>query len=412
MSDQLDRGPIFVHASHRSGSTYFFNVLRRMGPLLCFDEAIDDSYTHYNKRKFARRVAQGTRNWSHSFLKLSSRAEFVEAWEDVMDVYPRAPAFREYVPRDGVLSNELRAYITALIQYAAASGKRAAFCEIYSRGRAGALRHAFGGFHLAQYRDPLSQFGSSFRALQEFGAWTFMIIPSQELGPSGENPLYLLLPETWRVPVLPWPANSRAQRWASTEEYLAMILSSGPGAPEKVFRWHLLSWFVNNLAAIVHSDFVLDIDQAFDDAFYRKRVSEVVRSEIGVAPDFFDLTKFSRYYRFESVDAVRVCGEIVDFISTVQENGKLDAALTASSKGKPIMSSAVAVKILRAKMDRSLAEMASTNEIIHVTNRDWEDLVKNHRHIWANPQLRCAMRYMYPFALPLVETARMIGIMK
>ena len=273
-----------------------------------------------------------------------------------MDVYPRAPAFREYVPRDGVISSELRAYIAALIQYAAASGKRAAFCEIFSRGRAGALRHAFGGFHVAQYRDPISQFGSSFRALQEFGAWTFMIIPSQELGPNAENPLYLLLPETWRVPVLPWPANSRAQRWASTEEYLAMILSSVPGALEKVFRWHLLSWFVNNLAAIVHSDYLLDIDQAFDDPKYRKRVSEVIRSEIGVAPDFSDLTKFSRYYHIRECRRwFAVCGEIVDLISTAQENGKLDAAITASSKGKPIMSSAVAMKILRAKMDRSLA---------------------------------------------------------
>ena len=56
--------------------------------------------------------------------------------------------------------------------------------------------------------------------------------------------------------------------------------------------------------------------------------------------------------------------------------------------------------------------MASTNEIIHVTNREWEDFVRNHRHIWANPRLRCAMRYLYPFALPLVETARMIGMIK
>jgi hypothetical protein len=412
MIDNADPGPIFVHASHRSGSTYFFNVLRRMEHLCCFDEAIHDSYTYYGKKNFARRVARGQWNWSHSFLELHSRAEFVEAWDDVMHAYPRAPAFRDYVPRDGTVSGELRAYLTALIQYASAIGKRAAFCEIHSRGRAGALRHAFAGFHVTQYRDPFSQFGSSFRALQEFGAWTFMMIPLQELGPSGDNPLYLIIPEAWRVPVLPWPADNRAQRWASTEEYLSMILSPEPGALERVFRWHLLSWFLNNLAAIVHSDFVLDIDKAFDNLEYREAVREVLCSEVGVSPDFSDLTKFSRYYCFEDLDIVRICDEVIGVISTAQENGRLEQAIATLSENKPIMSSAVAVKTLRAKIDNALPEIASTDKLIRVTSNDWKNMVRRRRHVWANPQLRCAMRYLYPFALPMVQAARMIGVMK
>jgi hypothetical protein len=412
MNGHLDRAPIFVHASYRGGSTYFFNVLRRMDPLLCFDEAIHDSYSHYSKKMFARRVARGQWNWSHSFLKVFSKAEFVEAWDQVMDVYPPAPAFRDYVPPNGVLSSDLRAYLTALIEYAAAIGKRAAFCEIHSRGRAGALRHAFAGFHVAQFRDPLSQFGSSFRALQEFGAWTFLLIPLQELGPSGENPLYSIIPERWRVPVLLWPANSRAQRWASSEEYLTMIFSSEPGALERVFRWHLLSWFINNLAAIVHSDLALDIDRLYEDIDYHEVVREIIRAEVGIAPDFSDLTKFPRHYRFESVDTARVCAEIIDFISAAEENGTIGAAIAASSKSKPIVPTAAAAKMLHAKMDAALAEMHSTDNLTCVTKREWEDLVKKHRHIWANPRLRSAMRFVYPVALPLVQAARQIGIMQ
>ena len=278
-----------------------------MEPLLCFDEAIHDAYTHYSKKNFVGRVARSHWNWSHSFLQLYSKAEFVDAWDDVMEVYPRAPAFRDYVPLEGILSNELRRYLTAFIDYATVNGKRAAFCEIHSRGRAGALRHAFAGFHVAQFRDPLSQFGSSFRALREFGAWTFLLIPLQELGPSGENPLYSIIPEAWRVPVLPWPANSRAQRWATSEEYLTMIFSSEPGALERVFRWHLLSWFMNNLAAIVHSDLALDIDRLYEDIDYRGAVSEIIRPEVGIVPDFSDLTRFSRHFLFESLDTARVC---------------------------------------------------------------------------------------------------------
>ena len=46
--------PIFVHASPRSGSTYFFNVLRRNGSLMCFNEAISDIFSYYGRREIAR----------------------------------------------------------------------------------------------------------------------------------------------------------------------------------------------------------------------------------------------------------------------------------------------------------------------------------------------------------------------
>jgi hypothetical protein len=179
-----------------------------------------------------------------------------------------------------------------------------------------------------------------------------------------------------------------------------------------VFRWHLLSWFINNLAAIVHSDLALDIDRLYEDIDYHEVVREIIRAEVGIAPDFSDLTKFPRHYRFESVDTARVCAEIIDFISAAEENGTIGAAIAASSKSKPIVPTAAAAKMLHAKMDAALAEMHSTDNLTCVTKREWEDLVKKHRHIWANPRLRSAMRFVYPVALPLVQAARQIGIMQ
>jgi hypothetical protein len=412
MPDNPSLKPIFVHASPRSGSTYIFNVLRRMGPLLCFDEPISDDFTYFGKNEFIGRVARGQWNWSHSFLERYSQAEFVDAWDNVMHLYPPAPAFRDYVPQGGVLPNELRRYLSALINYASMNGKRAALCEIYSRGRVGALRDTFGGFHVAQFRDPLCQFGSSFRALQEFGAWIFIITPLRELGLSGEKPLYSIIPEGWRVPALPWPAEDRAQRWATTEQHLSMILSSDPSTLEKVFRWHLLSWFLHNLAAIVHSDFVLDIDKAHDDLEYREFARDIFHTEIGVAPDFTDLTKFPRYYGFEGVDIVRLCDEIVTAINNAQDNGQLEAAIASLGRGRPTVSSIVAINTLRTKLDDALAQMASTDNLIYVTNDDWKSIVRRHRHVWANPQLRSVMRHIYPVALPIVQAARTIGLMQ
>jgi hypothetical protein len=49
MQAQSEFDPIFVHASMRSGSTYFFNVLRRNAALMCFNEVVMDG-----KRAYAR----------------------------------------------------------------------------------------------------------------------------------------------------------------------------------------------------------------------------------------------------------------------------------------------------------------------------------------------------------------------
>lgn len=413
LAKSQDRGPIFVHASVRSGSTYFFNVLRRTGSLLCFNEAINDRFSNGKKHlirvrdDFVRRVARGQLPRVHTFLKQDGKAEFIGAWDDVMALYPQAPVFRDYVPRDGVLSRELSAYLAALIHYASVNGKRAALCEVFSRGRAGALRDAFGGFHIAQFRDPLCQFGSSFRTLQEIGGVTFVITPLLELGVSGNNPLYLLIPEPWRVPTLPWPADDQAQRWATTQEYLSRIISSEPGTIERVFRWHLLSWFLNNIAAIVHSDFVLDIDKAFDDPAYRKTVREVFRSELGTAPDFSDIANFPRYYHFEGLDIGRVCSEVTDFILTAHKNGTFDAALTCLGRRTPDVSSSVAIELLRAKLDSALVS-ASTNQPHYVGMADWDEIVQRYRRPWTDPHLRQIIQSIFPFVFPLVRATRRI----
>ena len=407
-----DRRPIFVHASQRSGSTYFFSVLRRMEPLLCFDEAITDSFTYYGKNDIARRVRGGKWNASHYFLKHYSQAEFIDAWDHVMHLYPAAPAFRDYVPRDGILSSELERYVAALIEYAWAKGKRATLCEIFSRGRVGVLRQTFGGYHIAQYRDPLSQFGSSFRALQELGQWTFILIPLQELGPSGQNPFYSLIPEAWRVPVLPWPADDRAQRWASTEEYISMILSLRPDALERIFRWHLLSWFFNNLAAIIYSDSILDIDRAHDDLEYRASTREALHSEIGVPPDFTDIAKFSRHYRFEGVDIARICNEIIVSVRAAQKNSQLDAVIRSLGRGPATFSATTAINVLAEKIRVAITDMSSADTYAYVSRDDWKNIVQKNRHLWAHRQLRTAMRHLYPFALPVVQAARTIGIMR
>ena len=191
-----------------------------------------------------------------------------------------------------------------------------------------------------------------------------------------------------------------------------MIFSPDSKALEKVIRWHLLSWFLNNLAAIIHSDLIIDMDRLSDDFEYRESTCEILCAEIGTQPDFSDLTKFTRHYSFEDVDIARICNEIVVNISDAHENGKIDAAIASLSKGKPTVPMHVAIKMLRAKLESAMAEMASSNRVTNITSNQWKALVQKHRHLWAHPRLRCAMRYVYPFALPAVKAARQIGMLR
>src|ERR1700732_312864 len=163
--------PIFVHASPRSGSTYFFHVLRRNDSFLCFNESIIDVFSYYTKEEIGGLKVAQKWNVNHHFLQRDDFDEIIAAWDAVKHLYPSFPSFQNYLPSRGALPPALRAYLAGLMQFARDQRKRLVFCEIYSRGRAGALRSAFGGFHIAQYRDPLSQFGSFFRPLLEGGEW-------------------------------------------------------------------------------------------------------------------------------------------------------------------------------------------------------------------------------------------------
>lgn len=398
--------PIFVHASPRSGSTYFFNVLRRNKSLMCFNEAIIDVFGRYGKRGVARFKAAQKWNVNHHFLQRDDFDEFVEAWDDVMHFYPASPSFQQYLPPQGVLPTDLRTYLAAVMRYAQSRGRRPVLCEIHSRGRAGALRDAFAGFHIAQYRDPLSQFGSFVRPMFEGGEWGFLTFPLMELGISGEHPLYRLVPEDWRVPVLPWPADDHARRWASAVQYMAMVAASDAKSIERLLRWHLFSWTLSNLAAISYSDFVLDIDKAYEDVKYRKSVIDTLASECGIEIDLVDLTKFSRYHEFEGVDIAAVCDQVESAIRRALEDHRFAGAICILGKQPSKIAPADAVELLLAKLRTSLASMTASTDRRHVSVKEWRSIFEKHRVIWFNPHLRFAAQCAYPFVAPIARVVR------
>jgi hypothetical protein len=407
--------PIFVHASPRSSSTYFFNVLRRDPSLMCFNEVLmdgkRDSPEYRKLEKTANPAVNKPTSWNvnHHFLDIPDDQEFVEAWDTIQHVYPLAPAFRDYLPWDGTLSRDVKDYFSGLRDFARLKGKRAAFCEINSRGRAGALRDAFGGFHVAQIRDPISQFGSFYRPLQEAGEWGFLVHPLKEIGISGDHPLYKVVPEEWRPPVLPWPADDRTRRWASAVEYVLLLSDQRPDALARAFRWHMSAWLLSNLAAIAYSDFILDIDRAHDDAAYRSQTVKVFASITGTGVDFSDLTKFSRYYQFEAFDVATVALQTVSAAKDALTDGRLEKALGLLGRSPLKLSANASTALLFAKVNDSLTNFAASTDRRFVSNENWASLVKKHEFPWVvarNRTVREAARKIYPLAAPIVRQGR------
>jgi hypothetical protein len=218
--------------------------------------------------------------------------------------------------------------------------------------------------------------------------------------------LYRLVPESWCAPNVPWRVKNRAQFWASNMEYFAAMASPHPAITEKMFRWHLFSWFLTNLAAMSYSDLVLDIDKVHDDADYRSCVVDEITAEVGSAPNFQDLKKFDRYYEFESFEVGAVCDQVVSTISETFENGSLEQALVVLGKESPTIPTRVAFELLLEKLDGSRVSMANSTERRYMPAEEWRVIADKNRRIWFNPIARRIAEQVHPLAAPVIYAVR------
>lgn len=417
MSAYSEFDPAFIHASARGGSTYFFNVLRRNESLMCFNEAIDDKrdlmwFRELRQRRVARSEKARTWNVNHAFLDRDDDEEFVEAWDSVLPFLPATNLeMQDYFTLHGKISDDLLTYLSALMKFARSRNRRPVLCEVSSRGRAGALRGTFGGFHIAQYRNPISQFGSYVRALVEARSWDFLIGPVVELNTSIDHPLIGIVPEKWRPPFFPWRTGSRAQFWASRMQYHAAFASPRPEAAADLFRWHMFNWTLGNLAAVSYSDLAVDIEKLHDDADYRASIGGALAREIGGASaDFSDIRKFDRYYEFDSLDVTAVCDQVMSVIRGALADGRLEAALRMLAQQPPVLPAASAVDLLLGKITDSVSDMAASEDRTRMGNEEWKDLADKNRRIWFSAVLRQLGKMVHPVAFPLLRAVRLRGV--
>jgi hypothetical protein len=185
-----------------------------------------------------------------------------------------------------------------------------------------------------------------------------------------------------------------------------MVAAPDSETLEKAMRWHLFSWFLSNLAALSYADLILDIDRAHDDASYQQAFIDRLTSKCEVAVDFRDITKFPRYYEFDSLDVARLCDQVKSTMRKAISDGRLDQAVRALGAQPPIFDAAAAAETLFLKLDSSLATMAASTDRCRISVKDWKAVIAKHRTIWFNPSVRILAQRLYPFAAPLARATR------
>lgn len=337
--------PIFIHASARTGSTFTYHCLRRDPALMVFNEAIIDG----KPRSLGPPTLSGSTGWANQdFLTAPDYIEFLDCPEAMADC-PEFPTFTDWTPK-------LERYLAKLIRAAQAKGRRPVFCEINSRPMAGWLRDKFGGYHLTQIRDPISQFGSFLRALFEGHTWGYLQHPLIEL--AIYNP-------GLGTPKLPWDISSRAAHWISDARYTALAASL---SSEELFRYHFLSWLVNNNNAIKHShNWFLNTDP---------------NPTFPIEVDWSGRKYFDRYYSLNfSYGFV-----VQDCISHVKVNSDL-------------------INIAA----ESVAQYTQSPQYF-VSIHEWEAARSRARKLWHNSTIRWLAGKTYPFAAPVGRALRSAGL--
>lgn len=158
-----DTPPVFVHSSYRTSSTWFWNKFRHNSGTLAFNEIFHPELRNMTIGRAAQ-ITDTAWNSNHP---------------------PMAPYFLEYLPLlredggvqgyledfecerflppdgfDGTLTAPERAYIGGLLDHAHHRGAMPVLACTRTLGRAGAIRKAFGGYHIMVHRNLFHQWAS------------------------------------------------------------------------------------------------------------------------------------------------------------------------------------------------------------------------------------------------------------
>jgi len=289
--DALNESPehhraVFLHSGWRCASTYVWNRFRRNPHTTSFYEPFGEALARSSPKRIQRQTAQG---WDsrHPPLALPYADEYrgvLRPFLKGVPGYRREFALARYFPTEAGIGPEVR-YLCRLIRHARQRGTYPVLGFSRSLGRAAALKHVLGGYHVLIRRNPAQQWLScrSYREkmpVSYFELCHFLILA---LAPEGT-------PARRFAGALGLAALPRGL----SQQFKFLQSALHPWSDELSYRAFIAVSLLSHAVAEPVADLVLDVDRLGRSAQYRETVRARILSDVGLCVDFDDCRVPSR----------------------------------------------------------------------------------------------------------------------
>lgn len=259
---------LFLHSLWRSGSTYLFEVFRRVPErYFAFQEPLHETMLGaVDDRESLRGMLPEATVWMRHPALESGYYE---------EAYQTFDLWREKITKPIIYDHYFRAEDADLVAFLNAldltNDRRTVIQECRTASRIGAIRREMGGIHLFTWRNPWDQWWS-YKISDYFNAATQLICHAQDAPAS-------MRAFCERHGLVPFHADSIAAELAHFQRR--------PLRPELSYQAFFLLWAYGWLEAREQAHLLINIDTLSADPSYRKKTVASLR-ELGIADISFD----------------------------------------------------------------------------------------------------------------------------
>jgi glycosyltransferase involved in cell wall biosynthesis/SAM-dependent methyltransferase len=339
-------GPIvFIHAAPRTSSTWFWSKFRALPSTLCYYEPFNDKLIWLTPDRAATLQHDSwesrhtpTDPYYREYIPLIGENNGVHLSDAAM-------AFQWFIPQGG-LRGELRSrekdYLSLLIRHAREAGKIPVFGGWRSLGRVWAIKQAFGGLNIFQYRNLWQQW-LSMLSYKRRGSLTFYISVIDTIFRDDEPYFSYLVdrglknaadPRTGKDPTASPLTWTRSYPNVARDEAKVRQLELLP--EHRVFALFMGLHVYLYLHAQISADLTADVTSIARDDAYRSHIERTVRQETGLAVSFTGADDVEPQYEVQfdhtSVDWGEIrefAGVAVEMLSKFDDPRKLKASADA-----------------------------------------------------------------------------------
>ena len=257
-----------------------WNRFRRNLHTTSFYEPFGENLARSSHKRIKRQTVQG---WDsrHPPLALPYAEEYRPLLRPLLKGVPgyrKEFALERYFPTAAGIGPEVR-YVSRLIRHARRRGTCPVLGFSRSLGRAAALKHALGGYHVLIRRNPLQQWLScrSYRDRMSISYFELCHVLILALAPAGTPARRFA--DTLGLPPLPRGLPRQLR-------FLDAALR--PWKDELSYRAFIAVSLLSQAAAEPAADLVLDVDRLGRSAQYRETVRTRILADVGLGVDFDD----------------------------------------------------------------------------------------------------------------------------